>query len=50
LLLFDADGIIKEFPSISSESPPTVTLIDGTATILILTVEKQILNAYKYTF
>ena len=49
LLLFDTDGIIKEFPSISSERPPSILSIAGTSSVLILTVEKQILNAYKYS-
>ena len=50
LLLFDTDGIVKEFPSVSSERPPSILPIVGTASMLILTVEKQILNAYKYAF
>lgn len=50
LLLFNPDGIVREFPLIFSESPPAIIPIDGTSSVLILTVEKQILNAYKYTF
>ena len=50
LLLFNIDGILREFPLISSERPPAIIPIDGTSSLLILTVEKQILNAYKYTF
>ena len=50
LLLFNSQGILREFPSISSDSPPTIIPLEGTRSVLILTTEKQILNAYKYTF
>jgi len=50
LLLFNSQGILREFPSLSSDCPPAIIPIDGTRSVFILTVEKQILNAYKYTF
>ena len=50
LLMFNAQGILREFPPISSERPPVIIPIVGTSSALILTIEKQILNAYKYTF
>jgi hypothetical protein len=50
LLLFNSQGIMREFPVISSENPPAVISLDGTRSVLILTVEKGFLNAYKYTF
>ena len=50
LLLFNSQGILREFPSISSENPPAIIQEDGTRSVFILTVEKQFLNAYKYTF
>ena len=50
LLLFNSLGILREFPSISSDCPPAIIPIDGSRSVLILTVEKQVLNAYKYTF
>jgi len=50
LLLFNSQGIMREFPAISSDSPPTIIPLAGTNSVLILTIEKQILNAYKYTF
>lgn len=50
LLLFNSKGIMREFPVISSENPPTVIPLDGSRSVLILTVEKGFLNAYKYTF
>jgi len=50
LLLFNAQGITRLFPDISSENPPAVIPLEGTRSVLILTIEKQILNAYKYTF
>lgn len=50
LLLFNSQGILRQFPSISSDTPPTIIPLNGTRSVLILTIEKQILNAYKYTF
>jgi hypothetical protein len=50
LLLFNSKGLIREFPSLSSETPPAVIQLEGTRSVLILTVEKKSLNAYKYTF
>lgn len=50
LLLFNSQGILRQFPSISSDAPPTIIPLNGTRSVLILTIEKQILNAYKYTF
>ena len=50
LLLFNSLGILREFPSISSENAPAIIPEEGTRSIFILTVEKQFLNAYKYTF
>ena len=50
LLLFNSQGILREFPSLSSDRPPAIIPIEGSRSVLILTVEKQVLNAYKYTF
>jgi hypothetical protein len=50
LLLFNSQGIMREFPVITSENPPAVIPLDGTHSVLILTVEKGFLNAFKYTF
>ncbi|MDP4290455.1 MAG: DUF3352 domain-containing protein [Bacteroidota bacterium] len=50
LLLFNSQGIMREFPDIKSETPPAILPIEGTRSAYILTIEKQFLNAYKYTF
>jgi hypothetical protein len=48
LIFFGPQGVLKDFPSILSDSPPCIIQLSGKNNILITVTEKQVVRAYKY--
>ena len=49
LVLFGPQGVLKDFPSITSDTPPCILPLSGKNIIQIITTENKIVRAYRYT-
>ncbi len=49
LVFFGPQGVLRDFPPLTSDAPPCILQLPGKNNILIMVTEKQVVRAYRYT-